>query len=296
MVQRILSKLGPEAKTEVAELELNTGGLTTEDVVGYIRKYSKARDDLFQTFRQLGIERDGRPLLPELTNLDATLQEVEAKIAEFQNESRKIATESGALERELAESEKQIAAVEQLTTTGFGYEEITSSMTGFRRILGRIPLKKLEPAQKALRAVLKDRVVMTTGAKVGDRIYLLIVSSTDVASQTLQALTLYDFVAVDMPKIHGSEPKEVLAASRQKKDELSLAIAAKKTELDARRGEWEGPLNNLADEVQETLLLLRSSLRLGEGTKTAHIFARLEEHPPAEVLSPLVSDGVMELD
>jgi vacuolar-type H+-ATPase subunit I/STV1 len=296
LVQRILSSFGPEAKTEVTELDLKTGGLTTENIVRYIRKYSKAKDDLLQAFRQLAIDRESNSLQPKLADLDATLQEVETKIGEFQNEYRRIAGESEGFEREALESEKRLTAVEQLATTGFSYEEMASRVTGFRRILGRIPLKKLEPALKALRVLLKDRVAMTTGAKVGDRVYLLIASPTDVVPQTLQTLLLYDFASVELPSLDGSDPKDALKASREKRDRLSREVAARKTEMDMRRHEWKGPLNNLADEIEETLLLLRSSLRLGEGTRAAHIFARLEKHPPVEVLNPLVSDGVMELD
>ncbi len=296
VLQRVLTGLGPTAKVQADELDLKTERLSTEDVVRYIKEYTKLRDELVQTFRQLIIERNGKPLLPKLSDLDSILQEARTKIGEVQSEYKLITTETEGLERQAQEAAKQISTVEQLAATGFSYDEMASQMTGFRRILGRLPSKKLDAAQKALRALLKDRTVVTTGARRNDWAYLLVASPTDVASPALQTLLLYDFIATDMPAFDGPDLKEALKSWEEKRERLYRDVETGRNKMSTFRGELAEPLNSLADHIQEALLLLRSSLRLGESTKIAHIFVRLEKPPPAEVLNALVKDGILELD
>ena len=296
IAQRVINSLGPEAKVEAIELDLKTERLTIENVVRYVKEFTKVRDELVLTFRQLGMERDGKPLLPKLSNLDATLQEARKKTQDAQEEYKRILLETESFEREAQEAAKQLATVEQISTTGFNYDELASRITGFRRILGKLPAKKVEAAQKALGAFFKDRAVMTTGARRNDWVYLLVASPTDAASQALQTLLLYDFVPTDMPSFDGPDLKEAMRTWEQKRDKLTREVEGGKQRMTDFRREQSGPLNNLADQVEETILVLRSSLRLGQETKAAHIYARLEKPISTETLNALARDGILELD
>jgi hypothetical protein len=171
-----------------------------------------------------------------------------------------------------------------------------SRATGFRRILGRLPVKKLDAAQKALHASLKDTTFLTTGERKGDTVYILAATPTDNALQTLQTLLLYDFVQTDLPVLENADMEEVLDGLRRKKDELIGVKQSLESTIEDIRRSLGGPLNQSIDKIAETLLTLRGSLRLGEGTSTAHIFARLNNPPGPVTLNALQKDGVLELD
>ena len=204
LAQRAMASLGPLGKVDAQELVLDTGRMTTEDVVRYIKEYAKLRDGMSQTLRQLGIERKPESAIPETSDLKTTSSEAETQAAEARREYQKILSSVEAAERQFQEIEKQVSTVEQLKGTGFSFDEIMSGATGFRRILGRLPSKKLDAAQKALRALLKERAVMTTGAKRNDSVHILVATSTEDASQALQTLLLYDFVPTDIPNIEAA--------------------------------------------------------------------------------------------
>jgi vacuolar-type H+-ATPase subunit I/STV1 len=270
--------------------------LTTENIVRYIREYTKLRDEIGQTVRQLGIERDPEPATPEFSDLKAGYSEVESQAAEARIEFQKHQAKLDNIDRELQEVDRKVLAFDQLKATGFSLEEMMSRATGFRRILGRLPVKKLDAAQKALRASLKDTTFLTTGERKGDTVYILAATPTDNASQTLQTLLLYDFVQTDLPVLENADMEEVIDGLRRKKDELTGDKQSLDSMIHDMRKSLGGPLNQSIDKIAETLLALRGSLRLGEGTSTAHIFARLNNPPGPVTLSALQKDGVLELD
>ena len=137
---------------------------------------------------------------------------------------------------------------------------------------------------------------MTTGAKKNDSVYILAATPTEDASQALQTLLLYDFVPADIPSIEAADATAALTSWQAEKDRLAREKESQNSRLEALREKLAGPLNRSADNIEETLLLLRSSLRLGDGTKAAHIIARLEKPLTPVVLNSLQKDGVVELD
>jgi len=296
LAQKTTSSLGLSGKVDARELTLSAGGLTTENIVRHIKEYTKLRDEISQTLRQLGIERSPDNATPQVSSIESTFSDAEAQAAQTRGEYQRLASELAGVERQAQEVEKQISTVEQLKATGFSNEEMLSRATGFRRILGRLPSKKVDAAQKALHALLKERTVMTVGAKGGDWTYLLVAAPTENASQTLQTLLLYDFIATDMPTFDGPDLGVALKSWQSKKEQLTLNKRSLDNKLEDLRKSQAGTLNSSMDKIEETLLLLRGSLRLGEGTIAAHIFARLEKPPVAVTLNMLQRDGVLELD
>src|SRR5213596_1035543 len=296
LAQRAISSLGPLGKVEAQELILDTGRMTTDDVVRHIKEYTKLRDGISQTLRQLGIERKPESAIPETSDLRTTGSEAETQAAEARSEYQKVLGNVETADRQVQEIEKQVSTLEQLKTTSFNFDEMMARATGFRRILGRLPSKKLDAAQKALRALLKERAVMTTGAKKNDSVYILVAMPTEDASQALQTLLLYDFVPTDIPNIEAVDATAALMSWQMEKDRLIREKQSQNSRLEALREEMAGPLNRSDDNIEETLLLLRGSLRLGGGTKAAHILARLDKPLTPVVLNSLQKDGVVQLD
>jgi hypothetical protein len=293
---RVLTILGLGAKVEAKDLVLKTRGLTTADMVRHIKEYSKVRDEMSQVFRQTGITREGKPVIPELSNLDAMMREDQTQLEDIRSKYQRMQSETESLQREVEGVKKQIASVDQLSETGFSYEEMSSQLAGFRRILGKLPAKKLEPAQKALRALLKDRTIVATGARKQDWVYLLVASPTDAATQALQTLVLYDFISIDIPSLEGGSFTETVQSWRDRRDTITGRIGEREAEVKTLSGGWADSLNRLTDGIQEIILTLRSVLKLGEGTSVTHIFVRLEEPPPQETLASLARDGILEVE
>src|SRR5213596_1691039 len=296
LAQRAFSSLGPLGKVEAQELILDTGRMTTDDVVRHIKEYTKLRDGISQTLRQLGIERKPESAIPETSDLRTTGSEAETQAAEARSEYQKVLGNVETADRQVQEIEKQVSTLEQLKTTSFNFDEMMARATGFRRILGRLPSKKLDAAQKALRALLKERAVMTTGAKRNDSVHILVATSTEDASQALQTLLLYEFVPTEIPSIVAADATAALISWQTEKERIIREKQSHNGELEVLRENLAGPLNRSADNIEETLLLLRSSLRLGDGSKAAHILARLDKPLTPIILNSLQKDGVLELD
>ncbi len=293
---QVLTIIGPTVKAEAEDLVLKTPGLTTSEIVRYIKSYNKLRDEVSQVFRQTGVKREGKPMIQELSNLEAVIKEGQTLLEDIRGKYQRKQSETEGLEREVEEVKKQIASVDQLSETGFSYDEISTQLAGFRRILGKLPVKKLEPAQKALRALLRERTIVATGERKQDWVYLLVASPTDTAPQALQTLLAYDFIPIDMPSLEGGSFTETVRSWRERSDSIAQKIGERRADAKTLEGGWAQSLNRRADEIEETILTLRSVLRLGEGTGVAHIFARLEEPPPQETLDTLARHGVLELD
>jgi prefoldin subunit 5 len=296
LAQKTTTSLGPSAKVDAREITLAMGRLTTGTIVRHMKEYAKLKDEISQTLRQLGIERSPDNATAQVSSIEATFSDAQTQAAQARGEYQRLASELAGVDRQVQEVEKQISTVEQLKATGFSNEEMLSRATGFRRILGRLPSKKVDAAQKALHTLLKDRTVMTVGAKGGDWTYLLVAAPTENASQTLQTLLLYDFIATDMPTFDGPDLGVALKSWQSKKEQLTRNRQSLDSNLEDLRKGQAGVLNGSMDKIEETLLLLRGSLRLGEGTIAAHIFARLEKPPVAVTLNMLQKDGVLELD
>jgi vacuolar-type H+-ATPase subunit I/STV1 len=293
--EEILSSITPFGKPDTREVTITTKGLTIESVVSRIKDYTKLRDEIGQSVRQLGIERDARAASLDPSNLAIGVADAENEMASARSQYQKIVGELEQAERGVQEAEKKLQFVNQFKDAGFSLQEVGSS-AGFRRILGRMPAKKLDAALKMVHALLNDRVIITVGAKKKDTLHLLMVTPTDEASRTLQALLPYDFVQMDMPSLNGSNVEEALNEWGQKRNRLTEEKSSLQTELDALRKMMSRPLNASIDRINETLLLLRGSLRLGEGSTGVRIFARLEKPPTPVVVNLLQKNGVLELD
>lgn len=293
---QMTTSLAALGKVDAREVIVGTGGLTTEGVVQEIKAYSKLRDEVVQALRQLGIDRKPQVASPNITHLKSAYTTVQNQAGEARGEYQQLASDLSGVERQALEVDKQIATVEQLKATGFSSDEMLSAASGFRRILGRLPSKKLEAAQKAVRTSLKERTVMTTGAKRDDWVYLLVAAPTENASQTLQTLLLYDFVPTDMPTFDGPDLGEALKSWQAKKGQLANDKQSLENKLKDLRQRLDTPLNQSADTVEETLLLLRGSLRLGEGANATHVFARLDKPLENVTLNLLQKGGVLELE
>ncbi len=291
---QVVTILGPRAKVDAYDLVLKTRGLTTSEMVRYIKECSKLRDEMSQVFRQTGVVREGKAVNPEFSSLDAVISEGQKRLEDIRSQYQRMQSQTESLEREVEGAKKQIAAVDQLSETGFGYDEISSQLAGFRRILGRLPVKKVEPARKALQALLKERTIVATGARKQDWVYLLVASPTDIAPQAIQTLLLYDFAPIDTPSMERGFA-ETIQSLKQSSDSSTRKIAERRADARTAGAEWADSLNRLGDEIEETILVLRSVLRLGEGTGAAHLFAQLEEPPSQETLDSLAREGVLEV-
>src|SRR5947199_5276910 len=232
LAQRAMASLGPLGKIDAQELVLDTGRMTTEDVVRYIKEYAKLRDGMSQTLRQLGIERKPESAIPETSDLRTTGSEAETQAAEARSEYQKILSSVETADRQVQEIEKQVSTLEQLKTTSFNFDEMMSRATGFRRILGRLPSKKLDAAQKALRVVLKERAVMTTGAKKNDSVYILAATPTEDVSQALQTLLLYDFIPTDIPNIEAPDATAALVSWQTEKERINRRKQSRNGQLE----------------------------------------------------------------
>ena len=137
---------------------------------------------------------------------------------------------------------------------------------------------------------------MMTGAKKNGSVYILVAMPTEDASQALQTLLLYDFIPTDIPNIEAPDATAALTSWQMEKDRLIREKQSQNSRLEALREKLAGPLNRSADNIEETLLLLRGSLRLGDGTKATHILARLDKPLTPVVLNSLQKDGVVQLD
>ncbi|MBO0888177.1 hypothetical protein J2P12_03665, partial [Candidatus Bathyarchaeota archaeon] len=259
------------------------------------KDYTKLRDEIGQSIRQLGIERDARAASLDPSDLAIGVADAENEMASARIQYQKIMGELEQTERRALEAERKFQSVNQFNDAGFSLQEVGSS-AGFRRILGRMPAKKLEAALKMVHALLNDRVIITVVAKKNDTVHLLVVTPTDETSRTLQALLPYDFVQMDMPSLEGSNVEEALNEWTRKKNRLTEEKMALQTQLDALRKTLSEPLNTSIDRINETLLLLRGSLRLGEGSTGVRIFARLEKQPTPAVVNGLQKNGILDLD
>src|SRR6266516_4721532 len=112
-----------------------------------------------------------------------------------------------------------------------------------------------------------------------------------------QVLDLEKQIAsVDQIRATGFSLDDVLTSWNSKKNALTLEKESLGTRLEGLRKSLAGPLNRSTDQVEETLLVLRGSLRLGEGSSVARIFARLDRPAAPAILDALQRDGVVEQD
>lgn len=210
--------------------------------------------------------------------------------ATFQNAR----TQLESLERQADDAKRQAAKIEQLDRAGFDLNAIGMQMPGFKRIIGRLPVKKAEAAEKALRAIVRSSLIIAHGSRGKDSVYVLVAVQTESAQQAIQTLLQYECVQLEIPEGILDNFREIVESLVEKSRRLTKELELRQNEIQ-RLNENVGPrLNMLADKAQEITMILRAALRVGDGTNAAFIQSRLERPLPPQVAEMLSKDGVFD--
>ncbi len=293
---KLATALGIPGKTESKKIPLTSGQLTTEQIVGRIKELSKLRDEILQVMRQLNLTREAGPSLVDQLDYDNELESARRELDEARNQYQEVQGRIDKIQRQIDDSNKRNAALKEISQTGFATDQLESEAGDFRRILGRLPSKKLEAAQKAVRSQFKDQVILAVGNKKQDAFYILVATPKDKSSQALQTLLLYDFTPIEIPMYKSPDVKSEIRTEEERAKVLAGELDEIKLQLDDLRKKAGLTLNRKLDEVVDALMLLRGILKLGEGTQASRIYARLERVLPAETVSNLSRRGIIELE
>jgi len=289
-------ELGTPGKTESKSVTLTSGDMTTEAIVSRIKKLSKLRDEILQVMRQLSLTREGNPSPIDDIDYNNQLESARLELDEIGTRYQEAHGSIENIQRQLDDSKKRVAALTEISQTGFAADQLESEAGGFRRILGRLPVKKLEAAQKAILSQFKDQAILAIGSKKQDALYILLATPKDNPSQALQTLLLYDFAPVEIPEYKSPDAKLEIRREQDRSKALMKELSELKPQLDDLRRQAGGTLNRRLDEVVDALMLLRGILKLGEGTQASRIYARLEKVLPAETMTNLSKRGIIELE
>src|SRR6266700_7168814 len=165
---KMATALGTPEKTESKRIQLTSGHLTTEQIVGRIKELSKLRDEILQVMRQLNLTREGSPSPVEHLDYDNELESARRELDEMRNQYQEAQGRIEDVRRQLDDSKKRVAVLTEISQTGFATNQLESEAGDFRRILGRLPVKKLEAAQKAMVSQFKDQAILAIGNKKQD--------------------------------------------------------------------------------------------------------------------------------
>jgi vacuolar-type H+-ATPase subunit I/STV1 len=294
LANRVITSLGPQTKINASNLTLQTDQLTTEDIVRYIRELSQLRDELLQTIRQFNIGRDSNPRLDRFPKPDQILEEGRNLLSDTRATFQNARTQLESLERQADDTKRQATKIEQLGRAGFDLNAIGMEMPGFKRLIGRLPLKKAEAAEKALRAILSSDIIIAHGSREKEVVYLLIAVPNDSAHQAIQTLLQYEFVQFEIPEGALDNFRQVVESLVEKSRRLTSELELRRKETQ-RLNDNTGPaLNALADKAQEMTMRLRAALRVGDGTNAAFIQTELEKPLPPQEVEMLVKEGVFD--
>ncbi|TMH97295.1 hypothetical protein E6H37_00355 [Candidatus Bathyarchaeota archaeon] len=291
---KMATALGTPGKTESNNITLKSGQLTTEQIVSRIKELSKLRDEIFQAMRQLNLARD--PSTTDQLDYDNELDSAKRELDEARNEYQEVQGKIEKIQRQIDDSKKKIAALTEIAQTGFATNQLESGAEDFRRVLGRLPVKKLEAAQKAVQSQFKDQAILAVGNKKQDTFYVLVAAPKDKSSQALQTLLLYDFTPIEILEYKSPDAKSEIQTEEDRVKVLSKELHELKLQLDDLRKKAGQILNRRLDQVVDALMLLRAILKLGEGTQASRIYAQLEKVLPAETVNNLSRRGIIELE
>src|SRR2546427_2368394 len=293
---KMVTALAAPGKTESKKISLTSGKMTTEQIVNRIKELSKLRDEILQVMRQLNLTREAAPSTGDQLEYDSELESAKRELDEARNEYQEVQGKIEKIQRQIDESKKKVAALTEISQTGFATDQLESESGDFRRVLGQLPVKKLEAAQKALQSQYKDQVVLAVGNRKQDMYYVLVAQPKDKSSQALQTLLLYDFTPIEIPEYKSPDAKSEIQTEDARVKLLSKELEGLKLQLDDLRQRAGQTLNRRLDEVVDALMLLRGILKLGEGTQASRIYARLERVVPAETVNSLSRKGIVELE
>lgn len=293
---KMATALGAPGKTESKKIALTSGQLATEQIVSRIKELSKLRDEILQVMRQLNLTREAAPSTGDQLDYDSELESVRRELDEARNEYQEVQGKIEKIQRQIDESKKKVAALTEISQTGFATGQLESESGDFRRVLGRLPVKRLEAVQKALQSHYKDQAVLAVGNRKQDMYYVLIAAPKDKSYQALQTLLLYDFTPIEIPEYKSSDAKLEIQTEDARAKLLSKELEELKLQLDDLRRNTGQTLNRRLDEVVEARMLLRGILKLGEGTQASRIYAHLEKAVQSETLNNLSKRGITELE
>ena len=293
---KIATALGSPRKTESKKIHLTSGQLTTEQIARRIKELLKLRDEILQVMRQLSLTREAGPSSVDQLGYHGELESAKQELDEARDEYQDVQGRIDGIQRQIDDSEKRIAALTEISQTGFATDQLESEAGDFRRILGRLPIKKLEAAQKAMLSQFKDQAILAVGNKKKDAFYILIATPKDRSSQALQTVLLYDFTPVEIPEYKPSEARSEIQTEEDRVKVLSQELDELKLQLDDLRKKAGQNLNRRLNGVVDSLMLLRGILKLGEGIQASRIYAQLERVLPTETLNNLSRKGVIELE
>ncbi len=293
---KMVTALAAPGKTESKKIALTSGKMTTEQIVNRIKELSKLRDEILQVMRQLNLTREAAPSTGDQLEYDSELESAKRELDEARNEYQKVQGKIEKIQRQIDESKKKVAALTEISQTGFSTDQIEPDDRDFRRVLGRLPVKKLDAGQKALQSQYKDQAVLAVGNRKQDMYYVLLAAPNDKSSQALQTLLLYDFTPIETPEYKSADVKSEIQTEEANAKALFKELEGLKLQLDDLRRRAGRTLNRRLDEVVDALMLLRGILKLGEGSQASRIYVRLERVAPTETLNSLSRRGVVELE
>src|SRR2546422_2965999 len=288
--------LGTPGKTESRNVTLSSGDMTTEAIVSRIKELSKLRDEIMQVMRQLNLTREASPSAADQLYYDSESESAKRELDEAREKYQELQGRIEKIQRQIEDSRKRIAALTEISQTGFATDQLESEAEDFRRVLGRLPAKKLEAAQKAVRSQFKDQAILAVGNKKQDSFYVLVAAPKDKSSQALQTLLLYDFTPIQIPEYKSQDVKSGIQTEEEKAKALAKELDELKLQLDDLRKTAGLTLNQRLDKVVDALMMFRGILKLGEGTQASRIYARLERVLPAEIVNNLSRRGIIELE
>jgi vacuolar-type H+-ATPase subunit I/STV1 len=293
---KMATALGTPGKTESKRIALKSEQLTTEQIVGRIKELSKLREEIVQVMRQFNLTREAGPSVVDQLDYDSELESAKRELDEARNQYQEVQGRIDKIQRQIDDSKKRIAALTEISQTGFATDQLESEAEDFRRVLGRLPAKKLEAAQKAVQSQFKDQAILAVGNKKQDSFYVLVAAPKDKSSQALQTLLLYDFTPIQIPEYKSQDVKSGIQTEEEKAKALAKELDELKLQLDDLRKTAGLTLNQRLDKVVDALMMFRGILKLGEGTQASRIYARLERVLPAEIVNNLSRRGIIELE
>ena len=293
---KMITALTTPGKTESKKIALTFGQLTTEQIVNRIKELSKLRDEILQVMRQVSLTRESTPSTRDQLDFDSNLESAKRELEEARNGYQEVQGKVEKIQRQIDESKKKIAALTEISQTGFATDELESEVGDLRRVLGQLPVKKLEAAQKALQSQFRYEAILAVGNRKQDMFYVLVAAPKDKSSHALQTLLLYDFTPIEIPEYKSPDAKSEIQTEDRRAKMLSKELEGLKLQLDDLRRSAGQTLNRRLDEVVDALMLLRGILKLGEGTQASRIYARLERVVPAETVNSLSRKGIVELE
>src|SRR5207249_4947937 len=145
-------------KTESKRVALTSGQLTTEEIVHRVKELSKLRDEILQVMRQLNLTRGAAPSTVDQLDYDSELELAKRELDEARNEYQEVQGKVEKIQRQIDESMKKIAGLTEISQTGFATDELESVSVDFRRILGQLPVKKLDDLRRRAGQTLNRRL------------------------------------------------------------------------------------------------------------------------------------------